>query len=135
MKLPYEGMTSHALAHRQIHDYLLFLGATEILFQMDELYNCSVEWRFRGHEMQKFRCAKLYVDSWFRLQPWNRSDSQREQQSRAIEVSLAVANFWYTFRDDCLATLGHVLFVFDGTVKSSEKMTSALISRISSKSR
>ena len=130
MKLPHFAHESCLPAQLEICEFLIFLGANEVEFEIDETYNCRVHWRYNGHALSETRSANSYIQAWFKFKVWKTAGHERAEMSHPDEVALAIINYWYLMKDELLASTARKLFEFEKNSKSSESMTADLFKRL-----
>lgn len=109
-KLSYESMKDDGLAKSDIRDYMVFLGAADIAFEVANECKCSLSYSF-GHETFVLEAdAAAYVEAWFLYESWSRAKPARPRFNNCEETQLALINFWYLLRDRWMASCGPLLY-------------------------
>lgn len=130
MRLPYESQTSALPAQRHITQFLEFLGAGDVAFDVDAALACSVRWRLHDQEDSLGMSAQGYVKQWMRSRAWERRQPAAGPLPGSQERDLAVANFWYVLRDEVLAQAAEKIFNNDRLFKSAGLQTHRLLQKL-----
>ena len=130
MRMPYESQTTLIPAQRHITQFLEFLGASDVAFNVDAALACSVRWRIHGEKDSLSMSALGYVNQWMRSRVWDRREPAVGQLGVDQERELAVINFWYCMRDEVLARAPVKIFNNARHFKSAEMQVHCLLQKL-----